>query len=300
MAGAEQPMATDPAGADPLPRPPHLTTAQMIERNIVPVKAEYLVHKVKKPPASLETAPAVPPAGGAQTQRGGDTGKNKSRKQMRQGQASEWALLKRHPCEDIFGVQVCGGYPDALARVGQLLGEQVAVDFVDINMGCPIDLARNAFCAVRPPGHHAGPTGVVPAPNDPHGSHGFCLLSNVAIGAAYAMSVHRHAGISRVAIVDFDVHHGNGTQACVINTAPSVRTVPFHTPYSTGSQRFPAYKPWMGDGDVHNIFFARSDWVRISSMLLGPPPAPISFAAKHKSNSYAAPGASSELDMARG
>ncbi|EFJ47002.1 hypothetical protein VOLCADRAFT_105302 [Volvox carteri f. nagariensis] len=57
-----------------------------------------------------------------------------------QGQAAEWALLKRHPCEDLFGVQVCGGYPDALARVGQLLNERLVVDFVDINMGCPIDL----------------------------------------------------------------------------------------------------------------------------------------------------------------
>ena len=54
--------------------------------------------------------------------------------------------------------------------------------------------ARNAFCAVRPPGHHAGPTGVVTCDNDPHGSQGFCLLSNLAIGAAYAMSQYRHRG----------------------------------------------------------------------------------------------------------
>lgn len=54
--------------------------------------------------------------------------------------------------------------------------------------------ARSAFCAVRPPGHHAGPVGVVPSANDPHGSHGFCLLSNVAIGAAYAMNVYRRQG----------------------------------------------------------------------------------------------------------
>lgn len=44
-----------------------------------------------------------------------------------------------------------------------------------------------------------------------HCSHGFCLFNNAAIGAAYAMNVYRHAGIRRVAIVDFDVHHGNGT-----------------------------------------------------------------------------------------
>ncbi|CAN0365329.1 unnamed protein product, partial [Ectocarpus sp. 8 AP-2014] len=67
---------------------------------------------------------------------------------------------------------------------------------------------RNAFCAVRPPGHHAGTRGLVTCANDGAGSHGFCLLNNVAIGAAYARCVHRHTGVERVAIVDFDVHHG--------------------------------------------------------------------------------------------
>jgi acetoin utilization deacetylase AcuC-like enzyme len=58
---------------------------------------------------------------------------------------------------------------------------------------------RNAFCAVRPPGHHA---------NTGRGM-GFCLLNNIAIAARYAQRRH---GIGRVAIVDWDVHHGNGTQ----------------------------------------------------------------------------------------
>ena len=57
----------------------------------------------------------------------------------------------------------------------------------------------NAFCAVRPPGHHATHDRVM----------GFCFFNNVAVGAAHAMAVH---GASRVAIVDFDVHHGNGTE----------------------------------------------------------------------------------------
>ncbi|KAF5842759.1 hypothetical protein DUNSADRAFT_5131 [Dunaliella salina] len=58
-----------------------------------------------------------------------------------QGHASEWALLKRHPCEDIFGVQIAGGFPDSIARTCQLIDETCpAVDFVDINCGCPIDL----------------------------------------------------------------------------------------------------------------------------------------------------------------
>ena len=64
-----------------------------------------------------------------------------------QGQASEWALLKRHPCEDVFGVQVCGGYPDALARTAQLIEDNCDVSFVDVNMGCPIDLICDR-CAV--------------------------------------------------------------------------------------------------------------------------------------------------------
>lgn len=58
---------------------------------------------------------------------------------------------------------------------------------------------KNAFCAVRPPGHHA----------EPGQSMGFCLLNNIAIGARHAQSL----GVQRVAVLDFDVHHGNGTQA---------------------------------------------------------------------------------------
>jgi acetoin utilization deacetylase AcuC-like enzyme len=58
---------------------------------------------------------------------------------------------------------------------------------------------RNAFCAVRPPGHHA----------EADRAMGFCLFNNVAVGALYARARH---GIARVAVMDFDVHHGNGTQ----------------------------------------------------------------------------------------
>lgn len=62
------------------------------------------------------------------------------------------------------------------------------------------DKADNAFCAPRPPGHHA----------EPKRAMGFCLFNNIAIAAEYARHHHK---LERVAIVDFDVHHGNGTQA---------------------------------------------------------------------------------------
>jgi acetoin utilization deacetylase AcuC-like enzyme len=58
---------------------------------------------------------------------------------------------------------------------------------------------RSAFCAVRPPGHHAERAQAM----------GFCLFNNVAVGALHARTVHR---LRRIAVVDFDVHHGNGTQ----------------------------------------------------------------------------------------
>jgi acetoin utilization deacetylase AcuC-like enzyme len=60
--------------------------------------------------------------------------------------------------------------------------------------------ARNAFCAMRPPGHHA----------EPERAMGFCFFNQAAIAARHAQVAH---GLSRVAIVDWDVHHGNGTQA---------------------------------------------------------------------------------------
>ena len=63
-----------------------------------------------------------------------------------QGQASEWALLRRHPSEDIFGVQIAGGHPEPMGRAAQLIDETLEVDFVDINMGCPIDAVCNKGC----------------------------------------------------------------------------------------------------------------------------------------------------------
>ncbi|CAL9691587.1 unnamed protein product [Knipowitschia caucasica] len=57
-----------------------------------------------------------------------------------QGQQSEWALLKRHESEDVFGVQLEGCFPDTMTRCAELINNNIEVDFVDINSGCPIDL----------------------------------------------------------------------------------------------------------------------------------------------------------------
>lgn len=115
---------------------------------------------------------------------------------------------------------------------------------------------RNAFCAVRPPGHHAGPRGIVKCANDPEGSHGFCLLNNVAIGAAYARSMYRNDGIKKVAIVDFDVHHGNGTEAIVRNLTPNVEKAAIRLPFAIGQMETPRYRPWLDETDINNVFFA--------------------------------------------
>jgi acetoin utilization deacetylase AcuC-like enzyme len=84
-----------------------------------------------------------------------------------------------------------GSWEAALRAAGALCAAVDAVQAGD---------ADNAFCAVRPPGHHAEPSRAM----------GFCFFNNVAVGALHARHEHR---LHRIAVVDFDVHHGNGTQA---------------------------------------------------------------------------------------
>ena len=76
----------------------------------------------------------------------------------------------------------------------------------------------NAFCAVRPPGHHA----------EPDKAMGFCLLGNVAIAALHALEYH---GLERVAVIDFDVHHGNGTEAILAGDERVLMVGAFQHPF---------------------------------------------------------------------
>ncbi len=76
----------------------------------------------------------------------------------------------------------------------------------------------NAFCAVRPPGHHAESARAM----------GFCIFNNVAVGVAHAMAQH---GVQRIAIADFDVHHGNGTEQIFRDEARVLLCSAFQHPY---------------------------------------------------------------------
>lgn len=82
--------------------------------------------------------------------------------------------------------------------------------------------ARRAFCAVRPPGHHA----------ERDRAMGFCLFNNVATGALHALLNH---GLERVAILDFDVHHGNGTEDIVRGDERILFCSTFQHPFYPGS-----------------------------------------------------------------
>jgi acetoin utilization deacetylase AcuC-like enzyme len=106
-----------------------------------------------------------------------------------------------------------GSYRAALAAAGAVL------DAVDAVLEGRV---RNAFCAVRPPGHHALKDRAM----------GFCIFNNIAVAAIYLRQKH---GIPRVLIVDWDVHHGNGTQAAFYDD-PSVFYFSVHqSPFYPGT-----------------------------------------------------------------
>jgi len=115
------------------------------------------------------------------------------------------AIRGRRPAEGELAMSDC----DTVISAGSAEAAQRAAGAVRAGVDAVMNgSASNAFAAVRPPGHHATP--------DTPG--GFCLFNSVAIGARHAQAKY---GVGRVAILDFDVHHGQGTQA-VVEPDPSL------------------------------------------------------------------------------
>jgi len=117
--------------------------------------------------------------------------------------------------------------PDTIAAPGTfqaaLRAAGAAVQATDLVLD---GLADNAFCAVRPPGHHATRREAM----------GFCFFNNVCVAARHALDVR---GLSRVAIVDFDVHHGNGTEDIIANDSRVLMVSIFQHPLYPGSGAVP-------------------------------------------------------------
>ena len=130
---------------------------------------------------------------------------------------------------------------DALASRGTYDAACLAAGAVLTAIDAVMDQrARNAFCAVRPPGHHA----------ERDHAMGFCFFNNVAIGARYLQRCH---GLARIAIIDWDVHHGNGTQQAFYDD-PSVLYVSTHQfPHYPGSGRAHETGTGAGKGTTLNL-----------------------------------------------
>ncbi|SBS86246.1 histone deacetylase, putative (HDA1), partial [Plasmodium ovale curtisi] len=110
---------------------------------------------------------------------------------------------------------------------------------------------KKIFCVVRPPGHHLGTFGAaqfnLTDEDRAAGSQGFCILNNIAIGISYAK--YKYEKFEKIAIIDFDIHHGNGTEQIIRNLGlKKIRVNDYIDIYS--------WKGWRDKNDKKNIFFS--------------------------------------------
>jgi acetoin utilization deacetylase AcuC-like enzyme len=148
-----------------------------------------------------------------------DDGLSKDRREARPAEAAD--LLRVHPAAYVETIRTAPRSgriavldPDTFMSEGSLDAAYLAAGAVTAAVReVAAGRTDRAFCAVRPPGHHAEPAQAM----------GFCLFSNVAVGARVAQA----EGLAKVAVVDFDVHHGNGTQA-VFEADPTLMLASVH------------------------------------------------------------------------
>jgi len=107
---------------------------------------------------------------------------------------------------------------------------------------------RNAFCVVRPPGHHAGVGGLLEGSD----SCGFCIFNNVAAGAMHAISDRHRSRCEKVAIIDIDVHHGNGTEDILRRSSDPQRLF-FFSVHLFDDDKRSAYQFYPGTGDADDV-----------------------------------------------
>ena len=167
--------------------------------------------------------------------------------QLKPRLASEAELQLIHPPSYIRNIQATAGKPSTQLdpdTVASAMSYEVAryavgslLALIDAVFAGEI---ANGFAFVRPPGHHAKPDRPM----------GFCLFSNAAIGAAYALQKYK---LSKVLVVDFDVHHGNGTQKAFYQRSDVLYVSTHQFPLYPGTGDFPEIGSGAGAGFTVNF-----------------------------------------------
>ncbi|CAG8632472.1 15816_t:CDS:10 [Rhizophagus irregularis] len=222
-----------------------------------------------------------------------------------QGQQSEWALLKRHISEDCFGVQICGAKAEHLVKCAEMLNNEIEADFIDVNLGCPIDLVFNKGGGSKLLMHDGrlgkilkGMNKVMDIPVTLHGRSRQQRYTKLADWKYITEVSSKTNGMSYfgngdvLGYEDYYHHIENdhvdgvmiGRGALGINQTRRFLCEWMILPQRI-NERPPAFR---GRDDLETLMASPNskDWVKISEMLLGPAPDSFVFVPKHASNSY--------------
>ncbi|KNE60420.1 hypothetical protein AMAG_05810 [Allomyces macrogynus ATCC 38327] len=210
------------------------------------------------------------------------------------GAFSEWALLKRHPCEDLFGVQLAGGKPGMVLDACEIINADCTVDFVDFNMGCPIDSVYGNGCGSALLDRTGRLRDIL---------RGMDQVMDCPVTAKIRTGVEKHKNVAHNLIPQFrewgvalTTLHGRSRQQRYKALAD------WDYINECASAELKGDMPVFGNGDVlsHEEYYSKLatynnvDGIMMArswEMLLGPAPAEFKFLPKHKANSYEDPGA---------